>query len=184
MPSPRVMEWWVDLMAGASDRPHPMFGERLRARLRGGVLHLSGEVASQRERKAVIQEAGGFVGRGVDDVDARRLRVSRRKDRRGLYDQAMIAAFGNRKLAEFAKTFLSEHGSVDPKSVEIIDPDHAARSRLAGDFEPEVRQALGDGQAVLLLRADEIDAFELRELLEEETRSLWTIAMPPEPVDG
>src|SRR5258705_1742118 len=113
----RVKEWWVDLMAGASDRPHPMFGERLRARLHGGVLHLSGEVASQRERKAVINEAAGFVGRGVDDVDARRLRVSRRKDTRGLYDQRIIAAFPNRKLAEFARAFLAEHGSVEPKTV-------------------------------------------------------------------
>jgi hypothetical protein len=168
-------------MAGASDRPHPDFGERFRAKLRGGVLHLSGEVSSQRERRALIKEAAHFVGRGVDDVEAGRLRVSRRDEGPGLHEQRIIAAFGNRKLAEFARAFLGEHGHVEPKELEIIDPEHADRARLAGDFEPEVRRALDAGQAVLLLRVDETDAFELRELLEEETRSLWTIAMPPQP---
>jgi hypothetical protein len=176
-----VQEWWVDLMAGAADRPHPAFGERIRAKLRDGVLRLSGEVASQKDRQAVIQEAAQFVGNGVDDVDARRLRVARRDDKPGLLEQRIIATFGNRKLAEFARAFLSEHGHLEPRAVEIIDPDHPDRARLAGDFEPDVRRALEAGRSVLILRADETEAFELRELLDEETRSLWTVAMPPEP---
>jgi hypothetical protein len=168
-------------MAGAADRPHPAFGERIRAKLRDGVLRLSGEVASRQDRQAVIQEAAQFVGNGVDDVDAQRLRVARRDDQPGLLEQRIIATFANQKLAEFARAFLSEHGHLDPRSVEIVDPDHSDRAPLAGEFEPEVRNALDAGRSVLILRADETEAFELRELLDEETRSLWTVAMPPEP---
>jgi len=169
-------------MAGAADRPHPAYGDKISAKLRGGLLQISGEVSSQRDRRALIQEAAQLVGRGVDDVDARRLRVARRDDKPGLYEQRIIAAYGNGKLAEFARAFLGEHGHLRAKPVEILDPDHPERARFAGDFEPEVKRALEAGQAVLMLSVDEMDAFEIRELLDEETRSLWTVAMPPQPV--
>ena len=168
-------------MAGAADRPHPEFGDKISARLHRGLLQLSGEVSSAKDRRDLIEEAALLVGSGVDDVDARRLRVVRREDRPGVLDQRLLSAYRNRKLAEFARDFLSEHRHEEPRSIKIIDPEHPGQAGLAGDFEPEVRRALEAGQAVLMLRVDETDAFELRELLDEETRSLWTIAMPPEP---
>jgi hypothetical protein len=36
----------------------------------------------------------------------------------------------------------------------------------------------------LIVRVDEIDAFEARELLDEDMRSLWTHVMPPVPSRG
>jgi len=52
---------------------------------------------------------------------------------------------------------------------------------LPEDFLIDVRKAFNAGDAVLVLRVDETDAFKARELLDEETRSLWTISTPPTP---
>ena len=49
------------------------------------------------------------------------------------------------------------------------------------DFAADVRTALEAGNGVLIIRVDEADAFEARELLDEDTRSLWTMATPPVP---
>jgi hypothetical protein len=45
----------------------------------------------------------------------------------------------------------------------------------------DVRKAFDSGRAVLVLRVDETSAFRVRELLAQETRSLWTVATPPTP---
>jgi hypothetical protein len=42
------------------------------------------------------------------------------------------------------------------------------------------RKALDPGQALLLLTVDETEVFRVRELLEEDTRSEWTVASPPQ----
>src|SRR5205807_10532439 len=72
--------------------PISVYGDSVRARLHGGVLHLVGELVSDQERQKLIREARQFVGRGLDDVDARRLRVKRPDSPRGVLDQTIIAA--------------------------------------------------------------------------------------------
>jgi hypothetical protein len=51
-------------------------------------------------------------------------------------------------------------------------------------FIPTARKTLDEGKAVLLLQVDETQAFRVRELLEEDTRSEWTIAIPPTLTQG
>jgi len=46
-------------------------------------------------------------------------------------------------------------------------------------FARAARKALDSGQALLILTVDETEAFRVRELLEEDTRSEWTVAAPP-----
>jgi hypothetical protein len=47
------------------------------------------------------------------------------------------------------------------------------------DFLKDARKAIDAGDAPLMIRVDETEAFKVRELLEEETRSQWTIGLPP-----
>jgi hypothetical protein len=179
----RVEAWWHDVLAGQVDEPHPVHGPDLDVAFKGGVLRLSGELPSEDDRKALLNEAKQFVGGGVDRVDAKRLRVARRKEKRGILDQTLIAAFANRRVAELARDYLIDTRRVEPEQLEILEAsqrDKAARL-LPEAFLSDVAKAFKAGQAVLILRIDETSAFRVRELLAEETRSLWTISTPPTP---
>lgn len=157
----------------------------MRARLHGGVLHLVGELVSDQERQKLIREARQFVGRGLDDVDARRLRVKRPDSPREVLDQTIIAAYPNADLAEYALEFLREHSRVTPKEAQVLRSDGGPKLERLGDFAQNVSKALDAGNGVLIIRVDEADAFEAREMLDEDTRSLWTVATPPVPAkDG
>ena len=77
-------------------------------------------------------------------------------------------------------------GRVEPKRLEILDSrlEDRARDLLPAEFLSDVRKAFDAGEAVLILTVDETAVFKVRELLAEETRSLWTIATPPIPAAG
>jgi len=169
------------VLAGRADHPHPVYGDAVHVRLHGGVLHLSGELASGDDRQTVIREAMQYVGRGLDDVDARRLRVRRPDSPRGVLDQTIISAYPNPDLAEYALGLLREHSPVAPKEAQVLASDRDAALDRLQDFAADVRKALEAGNGVLIIRVDEADAFEARELLDEDTRSLWTMATPPVP---
>ena len=173
--------WWTKVLLGQTGQPHPILGDALRVRLRNGVLHLSGELATEEERRRVIREARQYVGRGLDDVDASRLRVKRRDDARGILDQTLVAAFANPELAEHALDFIREHSRVELKESAVVKSDRDPMLDRIGEFAADARKALALGNGILTLRVDEADAFEARELLDEDTRSRWTMTMPPRP---
>jgi hypothetical protein len=167
------------VIVGHHGESHPIYGDDLKVRLRHGVLHLSGEVASDQERQRVIAEARRHVGRGVDDVDARRLRIARRDEQQGILEQRLIAAFPSREIAEYALAYVLEHSRVKPKEKAIIESADE-KLRPLGEFVRDAKRALEAGNCILIVCVDETEAFEVRELLDEETGSLWTIAMPPQ----
>jgi hypothetical protein len=144
------------------------------------VLQLSGEVASDEERNRVIAEARQHVRRGVDDVDARRLRVSRRDEQVGILEQTLIAAFPSREIAEYALAYTLEHSRVKPGEDAIVESAEDQKLGSLGEFASDAKRALEARDSILILCVDETEAFEVRELLDEETGSLWTIAMPPQ----
>lgn len=166
-------------MVGHTDDSHPVYGDSVRARLHGGVLHLLGELVSDQERQKLISEARQFVGRGLEDVDARRLRVKRPDSPRGVLDQTIIAAYPNADIAEYALGFLRGHSRVTPKEAQVLRSDDVPKLDRLGDFAPDVCKALDAGYSVLIIRVDEADAFEAREMLDEDTRSLLTVVTPP-----
>jgi hypothetical protein len=179
----RVEAWWHDVLAGQVDEPHPFHGPDLDVNFKGGVLRLSGELASDDDRKALLKEARRYVGQGVDKVDAKRLKVAKRRERPGILDQTLIAAFANRRVAELARDYLLESRRVEPEQLEILDPSQQGRAArlLPEAFLSDVEKSFKAGQVVLILRVDETSAFRVRELLADETRSLWTISTPPTP---
>lgn len=169
------------MLVGQTDQPHPVFRDAVRVRLRGGVLHLSGELDSDEERRRLVREASLFIGGGLDDVDARRLVVKRREDVRGLLDQTLVAAFANPELAEYALAFIRDNGRVQPKSAVVVRSERDPALARIGHLAANARKALAAGNGVVVMEVDEVDAFEARELLDEDTRSLWTKTMPPVP---
>ncbi len=179
-----VSQWWTKVLAGQTDAPHPVYGETVRVKLHGGVLRLSGEVAFDQQRRSIIGEARRYIGRGLDDIDARRLVVKRPDGMRGVLDQAIIAAFPNPDVAERVLKVLREDSRLNLKEAHLIKSDRDRVVDRIGEFVKDVRGALAAGHGVLIVRVDEIDAFEARELLDEDMRSLWTHVMPPVPSRG
>jgi hypothetical protein len=179
----QLADWWTRVLVGQTDVPHPVYGDALDLKLRGGILHVVGELASDRERQAFIREARSHVGRGLDDVDARRLVVKRPHGTPGILDQTLIAAFPHKALAEHAVKFLRDHSRVKLKEAETVRSGNDKLLDRLGEFAPRVRKALAEGKGIVIVRVDEPDAFEARELLDEDTRSQWTLAMPPVPAE-
>lgn len=173
--------WWATVLAGDVSEPHPVFGD-VRVSLRGGTLRLSGELESGADRQELVRQARQRIGHGIDAVDVSGLTTASRREKPGILEQTLISAFPSGDAAEFARDFVIRHSRVVPKQSEIVGPkqDDRLRSLVADDFAQHVRKALIDGHALLILRVDETEAFMVRELLEEDTRSEWTIAAPPE----
>jgi hypothetical protein len=170
------------VIAGLVDDPHPIYGADLDVAFKGGVLRLSGELPSIADKQELLKEAREYVGRGVEAIDAKHLKVAKSGEKAGVLEQTLIAAFPNRDVAEYARRYLVESRRVHATQLEIVDSHHGearARQLLPPEFISDVQKALSAGDAVLILRIDEITAYKVRQLLAEETRSLWTIATPP-----
>ena len=177
----RLDAWWDDVLAGETDEPHPIHGDRIAVRLDGERLVLSGTLDTQEERDAVVRQARARIGRGFGQVDHSRLAVVDRHEKKGLLEQTLVAAYPDRSTAELARKFVLEHSQVKPRQDAIIDRAGHPRLRemLAGDYAGDARARLAGGDALLILTVDETAAFKVRQLLEEETRSTWTVAVPP-----
>jgi len=173
--------WWASVLAGNVYAPHPIHGPDVKVRLDGNRLRISGELESEEDRTELIRQARERVGHGIDRVDTSDLTLAKRDEQRGILDQTLMSAFPNREAAEYARAFVVEHSRVVPKKDHIVDPDHpdGMTDLVTAGFIPVARKALEKGKALLVLRVDETEAFKVRELLEEDTRSEWTVATPP-----
>jgi hypothetical protein len=180
--SPSLIDaWWATVLAGDVSEPHPVFGE-VKVQLHGSRLRLSGELESDAERKDLVDQARQRIGHGIDAVDVSDLKVASRKEKPGILEQTLVSAFPSRDAAEFARDFVIKHSRVVPKQSEIVDTNHAdpIRKLVPANCARAARKALDSGQALLILTVDETEAFRVRELLDEDTRSEWTVAAPPQ----
>ncbi|HSP10308.1 MAG TPA: hypothetical protein VLU92_12020 [Candidatus Dormibacteraeota bacterium] len=177
-----VMAWWTTVLAGEANEPHPIHRDGLVVRLDGGTLKLSGEVQTTRDRDELIKQARAQVGRGINEVDSSGLGVMAAKEKAGVLEQVLVAAFPNHATAELALKFVLERSRTVPKQQEVISSGESASGLkvVPEGFEAEVRAHLDKGRAVLVLRVDETEAYRVRGLLEEDTRSVWTVAAPPQ----
>src|SRR5207245_1427168 len=78
----QIESWWTTVMVGQPGQPHPLYGDAVDVKQHGGILHLSGELGSLRDRQELIAEAHRYLARGIADADVRRLRVTRHARRR------------------------------------------------------------------------------------------------------
>jgi hypothetical protein len=176
-----VTAWWASVLAGDVYQPHPVYGA-LKAHLDGGRLRLSGELESEADRRELVRQARERIGHGIDRVDVSRLTVVSNHEKPGILSQTLVSAFPSREAAEFARTFVLKHSRAAPLEDEIVDSTHTDRlgALLPDAFIDDAGKALDSGEALLILRVDETAAYRVRELLEEDTRSEWTIAAPPQ----
>jgi hypothetical protein len=178
-----VDAWWATVMAGDVSEPHPIFGD-VRVSLHGGLLRVSGELESDADHKELVRQARRRISHGIDNVDVSGLSTASRREKPGILEQTIISAFPSSDAAEFARDFVVKHSRVVPKQNEIVDSNRASRLRalVPEDLVRKARKALGGRHALLIVRVDETEAFRVRELLEEETRSEWTMTAPPQPI--
>lgn len=175
--------WFDTVVAGEADEPHPVHGDRLKVKFTDGLMTIAGELQTERDREELLGQARARIGSGLREIDASGLRVAERREEHGVLDQILIAAFEEPEVAELAGNFIAQRSRHAPKLQEVVRADQVDRLKqlLPGEFAREARKALEKkNQAVLILRVDETDAFDVRRLLEEDTRSTWTLALPPE----
>jgi len=75
---------------------------------------------------------------------------------------------------------------VTPKEMAIIDRTNLGKLRgiLPEDYLEDATKRIERREAVLVLRVDETEVFKVRGLLEEDTRSTWTVTTPPQLASG
>src|ERR1700730_4441818 len=180
-----IEAWWAAVLAGDVYQPHPIY-TGLKVRLDGRQMRLSGELESEEDRTELIRQSRERIGRGIDRVDVSQLTVATRTEKAGILEQTLISAFPSRDAAEYARDFVIKLSRVVPKQSDIVDADHAGRLRdlISEDFLRTARMAIDSGDALLILRVDETEAFRVRELLEEDTRSEWTVGLPPSLIEA
>ena len=178
---PRVNAWWDAVLAGDVDEPHPILGDSVRVRVRDGCLILSGELARAADRDHLIRQARARIGAGFRDVDVSRLRLADSHERPGILDQTLIAAYPDPATARRASDFVLAHSRVRPRHHVVVESiNKSLRQAVPADYIDDARKRLAKGDSLLVMRVDETDAFRVRELMEEDTRSSWTVAAPPE----
>jgi len=183
-PSP-VDAWWASVLAGDVYEPHPIHRE-VKVQLHGGSLRLSGELETAEDRDVLVHQARQRIGHGIDHLDVSSLRVASRQEKPGILEQTLISAFPGRVAAEYARDFVLEHSRVVPKRNDVVDAGNADKLRvlLPEDFARQTRKEIDSGHTLLILKVDETEAFKVRELLDEDTRSEWTVAVPPQLIEA
>ncbi len=177
-PSVDTGAWWKEILAGEVAARHPVHGDELKVKLTDGKLVLSGTVPTRRDRDALVREARERVGNGLHELDASRLKIRPHDEKPGVLSQALLASFDHPDTAQLARTFLLEHSRSRPQKVHIIDkPD--ALGVVPAELVEDARKQVERGRTLLLVEVDETEAFRVRSLLEEDTRSTWTVAAPP-----
>jgi hypothetical protein len=182
-PAQELIDAWFDtVLAGEADEPHPVYGDRVEVKFTDGLMTLSGELDSERERDELVRQARQRIGSGLRAIDADKLRVAHRPEKRGVLYQTIIAAFDGPDVADLVRNFVIQRSPRTPMLQEVVKAGEVDRIRqlLPADFVPDAQKALKKNAALLILRVDETDAFDVRRLLEEDTRSTWTIALPPQ----
>jgi hypothetical protein len=182
-PAQELIDAWFDtVLAGEADEPHPIHGERVKVKFTDGLMTLSGELDTERDRNELVRQAESRIGSGFQKVDAENLRVAKRPEKYGVLNQTLIAAFEEPDVAELVRNFINQRSRHLPKLQEVVKAGDVDKLRrlLPEQFVTDAQKALEKkNNALLILSVDETDAFDVRRLLEEDTRSTWTIALPP-----
>ena len=132
--------------------------------------------------RSVEGVTSGLSTPGVSNQLALTTATPERPEQRGVLEQTLISAFDEPDVVELVRNFVAQRSRRKPKLQEIVQSGDVDRLRqlLPEAFVQEAQKALEKHKALLILRVDETDAFDFRRLLEEDTRSTWTIAVPPE----
>lgn len=182
----RTRAWWLSVLAGQVEASHPVYGTTIKTDVKNGVLTLSGSVASEEDRKDIVAEADHLKQMGISRVVDELKVMPENNGDQGLLVQTLIGVFESREKAGFAEGYLEGHAHIKPDVMKVIAPGDDSgpavlRAILPAAWVGDAEKALEAGRALLIVTVDETEAFKTRELLDEETRSLRTLVLPPEP---
>lgn len=182
----RTRSWWASVLAGQIEGGHPIHGTALQTKLEGDTLVVSGVVATERDRSDLDDEVQRLVGHGVAAVQNEVTVNQDVAEQPGLLIQRLMATYPNADAAQVAERTVHEHVHIHPHSLEVITPDDieqataAMQRALTEPYWEDGTDALEAGRSLIIMVVDEVEAFKAREVLDEETRSLETIVLPPE----
>lgn len=184
----RVRAWWMSAIIGQANGSHPVRGTDIAARVEDGALIISGHVSSDAERREVEAEVEHLKGEAFSRVQNELQIDEHTSEEQGLLSQTIMAVFETEEQAGFAEGFLETHAGVHHQRMQVIGPStpdgaERLRSMLPKDHREDATGAIEAGRVLLLATVDETEAFQAREILDEETQSLETIALPPRATD-
>jgi hypothetical protein len=182
----RTRAWWLSVIAGQTEDSHPIHGTSVKTEVHDGVLTLSGSVRSEEDHREIVTEAEHLRAKGIVKVVDRLEIVPESGGDQGLLVQTLIGIFENTEQAGFAEGYLEGHAHITPDVMKVLAPDADEAQSVLSALLPmawvdDAGEALRAGRSLLLVTVDETEAFRTRELLDEETRSLRTLVLPPEP---
>ena len=178
---PAIEAWWLSVLEGGVIQAHPIY-VGLRAHVANGVLVITGTVPTTEARGEVVQVARRVCATAVRDIQDK---ITVRPDddgQAGLLMQTVIAIFSDGSQADFAMQYIEGRPDVMAESLQLIvqsDANVSWEQAVPEEYRHTVGKALAAGHAVVVSTVDETRAFRLRELLEEETKSIETLVSPP-----
>jgi hypothetical protein len=182
----RIRAWWSTVLAGQLGQSHPTWGSDVKFKLVGDELEVRGELSSEEDLQELTRELDAAKGTGISDYT---LDVSVKDAEtavQGMLEQTLVGVYETAEQARFAVQFVESSFHISPTRMTVIEPvklsDPRTRNVVPDEYWEDVEKALKRGRAVLILTVDEIKAFKTREALDEETRSLTTFILPPQPV--
>ena len=183
-----VLSWWIALLEGEAEGSHPLFGNALQARLEGQTLVVNGALPSEAGRLDLLRELRQLAEHRSIAVRNETGVAPQGAEASGLLEQTLVAIYAQELHATLAIEQVQRNPLLGAVRVHLLQPsgdrapdavDALSRHHVALTYREEVRQALEAGQAVVVATVDETAAFALRQLLDEETRSLQVLVMPP-----
>jgi hypothetical protein len=176
----RTDAWWTGLIAGQTGHTHPIHGPAVDARLKDGVLRLKGTVPDKADIQVLLEQAGRFKGQYITEID-NQLTVAEAADKPGRLVQSLVSTYESPDQARFAAEFVRSHLKDALAGLQVVERGRSVRDLLPEGFWREAEEAVDGRGTLLVITVDETAAFAARQLLEEETRSHSTIALPPQP---
>jgi hypothetical protein len=185
-----VRAWWTSVLVGQTDQPYPDRRLNIRASLDGDILVISGNVPEEDDLRAILAQVEPFVGREIAATRNEVTIVPEEQGDAGVLVQTLVGTFESEAQARLAATVLENRGNLQPSFIAILVPrtngnskreKKAVRQLVTDAYWKDICQALEKEQAVLVVTVDETSAFHAREILDEDTRSLQTVVLPPEP---
>lgn len=180
--------WWTKVLAGQTPATHPVHGTNVRAHVDGKTLVITGTVPSRRDRREIEHETEHLIhGHDITQVRSELTIANGAAEQEGLLAQTLIAVFETEDQAGFAAGYLEGHARFTAEMMHVVTPDQHDRASavihalLPSAYWDDAEQELCAGRALLIATVDELDAFTARALLAEETPSLRTLTLPPEP---
>jgi Mn2+/Fe2+ NRAMP family transporter len=106
----------------------------------------------------------------------------------GEYRQTVIAAFESSERAHSVASYLRQHAEVPAESLRVASPseidDDGQCIFVPKTHAQSLARIVATGRSAVIITLDETEVHNMRELLEDELKSLSTIVLPPERREG